>query len=372
VTTTTARPPVPLELDGPIDAGEIRSTRPVVLWAGLGGLALAAYLYLIGAWILSGDMGAVSTGPTPVPTYMKVAIRAWEGIMVGGLLPILYFKVYRERKRAGHFAFDGLLILALLTIFWQDLFMNWGQFSIAYNAYFLNLGSWYEHVPGWVTPNTMHATEPLLGILPLYAVLEFGAILIVNWMMRRLSRRWPRLRSAGIFGICVVVLTAADFVAEALIMMPLGLYTYTSPIPWLTIFHGHYYQWPIYEGVLSGVFLTALGYLRWYRNDKGESWAERGLSSYNLTARRRSLVRFLALCGICNAVQLTMYAVPWNYLGMNSGDTPRDVSSRSYFVGVQCGPLSDYACPSPDVPLPRRTSAHLDPHGELVVPQKGR
>lgn len=352
----------------PEDGARVQGSRPVMFWAGLGAIFIAFGVYLFASWIISGDAKPVPQGPDDVPGYMSTSIRVWEAFIVLSMVIMAYTRVYKPLRKGGRLPFDTLLFLGFLTLIWQDVLMNFGQFTFQYNSEFVNVGSWYSHIPGWISPNGHLYGEPLLGIFFLYAPFFFIGAVIVCWFLGVLKKYRPQMRAVPAFLICMVVICFLDFLFEAMFQLRLGFYVWPNAIEELTIFHGKYYQWPIYEGILAGVLCTSFGYLRYYRNDRGESYAERGLDQIKVSARKRGIIRFVAIAGALNVIYLTTYMIPWIFMGMNGDPVPKDIQKRSYLLTGQCGPGTDYACPSPDVPIPRPNSLHLSPSGELVRP----
>jgi hypothetical protein len=140
-----------------------------------------------------------------------------------------------------------------------------------------------------------------------------GGVLLANAVMRRAKARWPGLGTAGIIGVAMVFCMAFDFVLET-IWMRLGIYTYAGSIRWLTLFSGHYYQFPIYEVVFAGGMFTAFACVRYFQNDKGLSVAERGVDELRVSRRARTSLRFLAIVGIINVLMLVTYNLPMQWL----------------------------------------------------------
>src|SRR3546814_2331076 len=79
-----------------------------------------------------------------------------------------------------------------------------------------------------------------------------------------------------------------------------GLFAYPGAPYSLTLWAGKYYQFPIYENIFMNFNYLSIGLLRFYRDDKGESLAERGVSTMRLPEAAKTGLRFLALVGFCN------------------------------------------------------------------------
>lgn len=172
-------------------------------------------------------------------------------------------------------------------------------------------------------------------------------------------------------GLCWGLMFAADFLME-IPWTRMGMYTYPGTIPSLTLSSGHYYQLPIYEPLFWGSAWTAFACLRYFKNDRGETLAERGISSLKGGAGRKLFIRYLAFVGAGFMAFGLLYDIPTLLVSMKVGPWPTDVQQRSYLTDGLCGPDTDYACPGPNVPIPRTDSAHLDPRGELVIPPGAR
>ena len=67
-----------------------------------------------------------------------------------------------------------------------------------------------------------------------------------------------------------------------------------SVIKPLTLWYGHYYQFPIYEAVFSGLWWAALACLGYFLNDKGQTIAERGIDRVQVSTKRKAWIRWAA------------------------------------------------------------------------------
>jgi hypothetical protein len=346
---------------------ESRPGRPIVWWALVGGAVLLLEIYVFAHWILSGKATPTSTGSTPVPSWMSIVAHTWEVAGVIALVWVINHFVIKPWRRERTLTLDGMLVLTFFTLFWQDPLLNYHQTWATYNATFINFGNWAASAPGWLAPNGNLFAEPIVWTLPVYVYASMGGVLLANAVMRRAKARWPGLGTAGIIGVAMVFCMAFDFVLET-IWMRLGIYTYAGSIRWLTLFSGHYYQFPIYEVVFAGGMFTAFACVRYFQNDKGLSVAERGVDELRVSRRARTSLRFLAIVGIINVLMLVTYNLPMQWFGTHADPWPEDITKRSYLTNGICGPGTEYACSGPAVPIPRPDSAHLTPDGELRVP----
>jgi hypothetical protein len=292
-------------------------------------------------------------------------ILQWGGFLFLGIF--LWFFMIRPWRRNGRITTDGLFCLAFLSAYWQDPILNYFQNWATYNTTFINFGSWTHQIPGWNAPLSNRFAEPVVWILRAYIYVMFGGAVMCSFIMRAAKRRWPQLGTMGLMATGFTYMLVFDIILEP-IMMLTGLFSYPGAIPRWTLFYGHHYQYPIYEGIFWGGTWAAWGCLRYFQNDKGQTLCERGVEKLNLRSGKRDGVRLLAMVGVVNLMMLVIYNLPMSIIHVGAGSWIDDVKSRSYLSNELCGPRTAYACSGPDVPIPRRNSSHLNPQGELVTP----
>jgi hypothetical protein len=313
-----------------------RRIPPVVCWASVGVLSFAVFTLVWIAWFASGDASPTPRGATAVPLWMSVAIRVQEVTTVLALLAYLRTFVIRPWRRLGSPTSDGLIVLALLTLYWQDPLLNYRHIYVTYNAGFVNLGSWAAHIPGWQSAQASRLAEPLLWEWPLYVVALFSLSLVANRVMDKARARWPQISKIGLIAICYGFFIVSDVVIEPLLMV-FGFSTYPSTIPWLTIFGGRYFQFPLYEAFILGAFWTGIACLRYFRDDHGHTFAERGIDPVPARSRRSTWLRFFGLAGALNTMMLLLFVLPSNVVSPLGGAWPHDIVDRSYLRNGFCG-----------------------------------
>jgi hypothetical protein len=347
-----------------------RRTPPIVYWAVVGAILLAFILYVWGSWILGPNFKHVDPGPDKAPGWMTAVQLAFQ---VGGppaVLYLIYRLAWRPWRRERVVAFDGLMLACWGLMWFWDVTPGYTGMWWSYNASLVNMGSWVYEVPGWMPysgrPGHMVA-EPLL-IAPLYMTGFFGGAALACVVMRRTAQRFPHFSTLRILGVCFVAMMLFDFVAEGLIWMPAGLYTYAGAH--LSIFPNSYHKYPLHEMVFSGASFTLWASLRHFKNDKGETLSERGLSEIRGGLLKKSVLRFLALLATMSAVFLGVFALPnILFIAPHSSKWPQAIQDKSYFTSGICGKGTDRMCPGPGVPMARgRDGAYMNKEGRLVVP----
>ena len=342
-----------------------RQGTPVKWWATIGGISLAIFALMLFGWGASGQMVKTSDGPDPIPTYMIVAIRIHDVAFLVALVWLGYRWVVKPMRREGRMSLDGMMFVGLLTVYWQDPIQTMIKPTFIFNTGGFQFGSWSPFA-GSIMPNSHLYSEPFIfeGIGWSVAVLPF--MMFANWVMRKAKARWPQLGTFGLVMVCFGVLVGFDLALE-IPWLIMGICAYPGAIEGLTLFHGHYYQFPIYEAFLWGGCWTALACIRYFRNDRGETIAERGIERVTASPRHKACLRFLAIAGIFNVIALCTYYLPIGLISGLYGDTwPDDIVNRSYFTNQLCGPGTEYACPQTDNPIPVRDSGHVDSHNRYV------
>jgi hypothetical protein len=345
-----------------------RTTRAISWWAALGAAFIAFAAYLVIAWLAAGEAHRVTTGDTPLPGAMKVALWIQQWGLFAGMVALIWFKAVRPRLRAGSFTFDGLMVLSFALMWWSDPLYNYFTPGFSYNAYFVNLGSWIGHTPGWMSPNPSQIPQPLLWLPGVYTCAFFLMVVIVGWIFRVTRKRYPRMSIVSMWFVAFVPMMVVGTLWEALFMV-MGSHHYGSAIRAVTLNPGHYYAFPVYQGITASLLYTTWGAMRFFRDEHGYSFAERGIDRLNVSAAVKGWMRFFAVSGAVTAIFFVFYHVPNALIALRGDAWPHDVQDRSYFVNGLCGPGTDVACPDPRNPFPRgEQSLRINPQGEVVAP----
>jgi hypothetical protein len=323
--------------------GSERKTPPVVWWAIAGGFFALLTVYVWGSWIISGDAHAINAGPN-VPTGTKAL--AWIVQTISVLLLIAAIvHCRRQNRREGRFSFDSMLLIGFLAVFWQDTICNYLRPWFFYNSYMVNFGGWNAHVPGWISPHAQRLPEPWLLSGPIYGWLFVYFAVFYCWAARRVRERWPDVGMVTLFMVGVVSLGIVDTVYEWTVCRA-GLWAYPNVIRAVSLSAGKTYQWPLYEGVVVGLFCSTVGMLRLQRDDRGRSSIERGIDRLHMSGRSKAAVATLAFVGLSN-VMFVVLNVFYVWVSLYGDPTP---VYPSYLNNGLCGQV-DYPCPGPGVPI---------------------
>jgi uncharacterized protein DUF5135 len=342
--------------------------KPIHIWALIGGAIVAFQLYVWISWIAGPNFERVPTGPSDPPMYMKAILMTWTGVIVVGLPVSLYYFIVRPWRRERRITLDGMLLVACGLLFFQDPLLNYISTWSTYNTWMFNRGSWVQNIPGWISfgePGRMMA-EPVLMNAPGYS---FGVLLCTMlgcWVMRKAKSRWPNISNLGLIGVLLGWTFIFDFFIEGLFLMPMGLFTYPGAIRSLSINAGTYYQWPVYEGVMWGGVQAGLCALRYFTDDRGRTFVERGLEHVRGGFAKQQLMRFLAIVAACSTFFFVFYNIPAQWLALHQDPWPQDLLKRSYFLMGICGDGTDRLCPDPSIPVPLKKSGYVDKNGQLV------
>jgi hypothetical protein len=311
----------------------------------VGALYLAFCAFLIVAWVASGDFQRTTVGSDSPPHWMRVLARLNE---IGTLLVVVviaYFVILRPWRRERRLSLDGTILIAGMSVVFLDLFQAYFRPWFTYNTVLTNFGSWGNHVPGLITPHANMFAEPTLWLLAAFPMWYMIGIGLGGVMLRKLAARWPNTGIPGRLLSILVPLIVLDLVIEVFWVRS-GLFS--IPGAWgPTLFKGHYYQFPIAEAVCSGALWTSVIALRYFKNDRGETFAERGLDEFR-GDRKRAGLRLLAIIGAVNVLSFVVYYVPVALLGSKADPWIDDiVRNRSYLTSQLCGHGTDYVCTAP-------------------------
>ena len=91
--------------------------------------------------------------------------------------------------------------------------------------------------------------------------------------------------------------------------------------------------------------------LRFFTDDRGRTFVERGLDRVRGGFVKQQLIRFLAIFAACSGFFFVFYNLPAQWFAMHADPWPEDLQKRSYFTMGICGDGTDRLCPDPALPM---------------------
>jgi Spirocyclase AveC-like len=362
---TTLTPAASSALPTPVEA---KNAVPVKWCAGLGAGWLLVMVYMWTRWLAGGHAKTTPIGPTPVPTWQTILVRVSEFGFVAGAIPVLYYFMWKPWRAERRLTLDGMLIIAFVTS-WaiQDCWIDYTRTFFTYNADLINLGCPQCFVPGWQASNQI--SEPLLWGPGVYISGLFMGTVVCCRVMGWFKARRPHTGTMGLIGVAWAFMVVFDVFAE-LIWQFTRVYTYPGAPRSISLFPGSTRQYPITEGIFWGATWAGFACLRYFKNDRGETVAERGAHDLAASPRRKLVYRTLAVIAGLNMIYLCVYNIPMQWFDMHQSAWPRSITSRSYLTDRSCGLGTNVLCPSQRVPAPvSPTSAYVTIGGRLHAPK---
>jgi hypothetical protein len=324
----------------------MRAIPPIRLWASLGAVFLAAELYFLARWATSPSFTPVDSGPDLPPTWMRVTLIVGQVLFVSGALVFLYTLLLVPWLRERRVTLDGLLCIAALLASPFDMLSNYRGYWFTYNSYQLNMGSIMSALPGVSQPHGDGAGEawPIVLIPAAYVVIFVGLAIIGCKLMHWAGRRWPGIGSVRLVGFCYLATMLMYLVIDGIICMPLGFWQFGGG--WVTLLNGDtYYKYPLQEMITAGAVFTIFTCWRFFRNDRGETVAERGLDRLTGSPTKKTVQRGLALYAVVMIGMVLTYHLPNGLMAAHATPWPRDVQVRSYFTDNVCAEDTGRPCP---------------------------
>lgn len=333
-----------------------KRARPILWWAALGVVALAVQLYGYGGWILSGDAQPQSFAHDDLSFGTKAVAWGSQIVCVGLFIGMAIY-VARQCRPDRRLTFDAMLLTAWVACVWQDPLVNYVRNTFFYNSYYLNFGAWSNFIPGWVSPRGEMIPEAVVLVFFGYAGISLPIIFAINGIMRRARAVRPTIGKVGLVLVALGSAAAIDIALE-LFWVRTGNMAYLGTVHALSLWGGTRYQWPLYEGLFWGGVWAAIACVRFFRDDKGRTFVERGLEELRVSTRTKTWASVLAVIGFFN-VAFGVYNIAWNWMSLNIDPTPPGIS-KALRNGI-CGAETPQECPGPEVPIPLRGSPSTPP-----------
>jgi hypothetical protein len=217
----------------------------------------------------------------------------------------------------------------------------------------------------------------MVGRLP--RLLDLGVFGLAA--MRWVKAKFPGINNLKLSIAGVLAVMVFDMVLECLLIRVTGIYAYPGSIRSLSLWGGHWYQFPIYEAIFFGGWWGLCAVLLYFKDDKGLTWVERGVEKIDMCKRsnfKKGMMRAIAVIGFCQTIELFIYVLPMPLITANADPFPDDTPAF-FTVGTgMCGPGTGLACPRPDLPiirrndLPKFSRTPLTSHEQAAAQAAGR
>lgn len=338
-------------------SGQGEST-PVKTWFAIGCLLLVFMAGVVYQWVTAPGFGPTRIpAGVDVPLQFRIGVHAVEIGMGLVWLAYIWTQIVRPIRRTGQPNTLGLLGIAFFVAIFWDPSMNWIQQGCVYNAYAFNLGFLSNHIPGWMSPRAELLPEPLLAWSGGYPGFLIWMVLSGLATMRFFKARFPAINNVALAVLGVLGAMVCDMVLESLLIRFSGIYAYPGSVRAWSLWGGHWYQFPIYEALFFGGWVGLCSVLLYFKDDKGQTWVERGVEKIELCRRSNLLkaaMRTVAVIGFCQVVELIVYVLPMPLITANADPFPDDLPAFFTVGSGMCGPGTGLACPRPDLPIQRR------------------
>ena len=166
------------------------------------------------------------------------------------------------------------------------------------------------------------------------------------------KRRWPDWGYVKLFSLLFVSWFVWQTAWEWA-MIGTKVMAFPGVIGRWTLFAGKPYQLPLYEGVFEAFWYTSYTAIRWFANDKGQLWFERGMDKVHMARWKLNGLRILGASGCCGLAFLITYMAPYQWINARIDTWAQGLPSYLQ-VNEACGPGTDYPCPGEGVPIFRR------------------
>lgn len=322
-------------------------------WAGLGLVFLLFQVFVLGRWMLGPNFLPTDPGPDPISEQQLLLFKVLQTTVPVAASFMAWKILFGPWIRNRRITTDGRILFAAAMVFFWDMSLNYSSIALFYNSHFVNFGSWANGAwPTWFSPSGHLLPEPFLFIMPAYLALVFSQALFICWLLRKAKARFPEMGLGTTLLIMVVGLTIVDSVIEILFLRT-GMYAYPGAIHALTLWAGETYQFPLTEGFLfGGLGVSSCAAIWYFRDDKGRTFAERGVDKLRYSEFAKSWIRTLAIYGFVHAAFFVLYFIPSQFVTLNADPFPEGYPS--YMTNGMCvyGVNRDQ-CPGPGVMMPR-------------------
>jgi len=184
--------------------------------------------------------------------------------------------------------------------------------------------------------------EPLLFMGSFFMWAFFAISVIGCWLLRKFETWLPDLHMIGRFLIVFVLVALIDFAMESLFTHT-GIFAYVAVYQQLSLWAGTAAQFPLYESTGIAAVATGLTILRYFRDDQGQSFVEKGVQKLAVPVPARRFLSFLALVGAIQLIVLVGFEGDYQWFAINANSVAK---YPTYQLLDICGKGTLYACPA--------------------------
>ena len=274
-------------------------------------LASAGVLFLVWeTWTL---VAWLADGPHFITKYRDTrgldwwAARGFEVVAVVGATLALAW-VIRGCFRARKLTFDAMFCIAALNTWWANDSFNFVLPIYNFSSNWTAVNSPCGNMPFVINPDCGRMANPIVFFVPFWAGLLVLSAALMGALLRPIRSRWPDLSKAKLVLLCFAIGIGFD-VALEFSAIAMGLWTYFSPDNFSIVINGGGgNRYALSELISGGIWWSLVCMVRVFKDDKGLSFVERGLS--HLSHRRQVLTTQLALIGFINLTVWTVATLP--------------------------------------------------------------
>ena len=333
----------------PFDTG---APLPIVFWAIVGAIIMVLQLNIWGNWIFGSNFTPTDPGPDPISQTELYYLYAIQAVSVSFCIYALWAWIFKPSMQEGRVTTDAMLAICCWTVLFWDPSMNYNTTTVLYNAYAFNMGAWtLGSWPGWTSPMGHVLPEPLLVTGTGYLCWVYLMVVFPCWLLGKIKARYPNLGFVSMLSLLIIGVMLTDMIVEIMILRT-GVYAYPGGIREVTLFAGETYQFPLTEMLTFGGAVAVVAALRFFKDDKGQTWVDRGIDKMEMSDFRRQWLKFLGLFGFVHTAFFLVFFVPNMWLATHSDPWPEGY--KSYMINDMCkyGDNRDQ-CPGPGVSIPR-------------------
>jgi hypothetical protein len=297
---------------------------PARIWAGLGVVFLAFQAWVLGRWVIGTGVHVTFNRNADISVGHAAVLWGVQGLTVAVVIVVVVVLV-RQCRRERRLTFDTAITIGFTLSAWQDPLLLYFKPIYFVNQYLVRFNlNWAPYFPGWSRPD-----DPQSITMVIYpSGLTYPSLMAGIWIQCRLTnwvaQRRPHWGTPRILAACILAgMVVAGFVE--VVSIRTGIYSYPWSIQSLSLWGGHWYQYPLTQNATFAIFLTVVAIMRHTLHTHGTTpHIFRGAETE--PGRRSTWMRLLAGVGLANALIL-FYVIVTDALGFLGGPIPIDTPS---------------------------------------------